>query len=126
MAQLTESVKPAESRRHSAPPRTARRRKVRAGGAGKQHDGGPIAYLFLILAALVSLFPLYWTVVAASHTDTDIVTPPTPLLPGSHLIDNLKIVWEQVDMTKALVNSTIVAGFVSVSTVLFATLAGFA
>ncbi|SFF83730.1 cellobiose transport system permease protein [Actinacidiphila alni] len=126
MAQLTESVKPADARGRTAPPRTARRRKVRAGGAGKQHNGGPIAYAFLILAALVSLFPLYWTVVAASHTDTDIVTPPTPLLPGSHLIDNLKIVWDQVDMTKALVNSTIVAGTVAISTVLFATLAGFA
>jgi cellobiose transport system permease protein len=125
MAQLTETGRRPQPR-HSAAPARPKWRRLRADGAGKQQNAGPIAYLFLVVAALLSLFPLYWTVVAASRTDTEIVTPPTPLLPGSHLIDNLKIVWDQVDMTKALINSTIVATFVSVSTVAFATLAGFA
>ncbi|MBY8880794.1 carbohydrate ABC transporter permease [Actinacidiphila acidipaludis] len=124
MAQLTEPVAYPGPRHSSTPQR--RTRRLRAGGAGQQNKGGPLAYLFLIVATLVSLFPLYWTVVAASRTDTELVTPPTPLLPGSHLIDNLKIVWDQVDMTKALINSTIVAGCVALSTVLFSTLAGFA
>jgi cellobiose transport system permease protein len=124
MTQLTGSSR-ALGPRHSATP-PPKRRRFRTDGAGKQQSAGPIAYIFIGIATLVSLFPLYWTVVAASRTDTEIVTPPTPLLPGSHLIDNLKIVWDQVDMTKALINSTIVAGFVSVSTVVFATLAGFA
>lgn len=108
-----------------APVRAGRRRRLRA-RAGRQDHAGPVTYVVLVLAALVSLFPLYWTVVAASRTDTEIVTPPTPLLPGSHLIDNLHIVWDQVDMGTALINSTIVAGCVALSTVLFATLAGFA
>ncbi|MBM9508747.1 carbohydrate ABC transporter permease [Actinacidiphila acididurans] len=125
MAQLTENSRVVGAR-HSAEAARPKRRRFRADGAGKQQQAGPIAYVFLIVAALLSLFPLYWTVVAASRTDTEIVTPPTPLLPGSHLIDNLKIVWDQVDMTKALINSTIVASFVAVSTVVFATLAGFA
>ena len=124
MAQLTEPVVSSGPRHSSTPQRRVRR--LRGGGAGRQNKGGPLAYLFLIIATLVSLFPLYWTVVAASRTDTELVTPPTPLLPGSHLIDNLKIVWDQVDMTKALVNSTIVASCVALSTVLFSTLAGFA
>jgi cellobiose transport system permease protein len=125
MAQLTEATR-APGARHSAPSPRRNRRRIKAGGAGGQQHGGPFAYAILILATAVSLFPLYWTVVAASHTDHDIISPPTPLLPGSHLIDNLKIVWDQVDMTQALVNSTIVAGTVALSTVLFATLAGFA
>ncbi|BBA97543.1 putative cellobiose ABC transporter permease [Actinacidiphila reveromycinica] len=124
MAQLTQPI-PSTGPRHSSPePR--RRRRVRAHSAGGQQKAGPIAYALVILATVLSLFPLYWTVVAASRTDTELVTPPTPLLPGSHLIDNLKIVWDQVDMTTALINSTIVAGCVALSTVLFATLAGFA
>jgi cellobiose transport system permease protein len=125
MAQITQPISPAGAR-HPAAAAESGRRRWRRGGAGKQQNGGPITYALLIIATLFSLFPLYWTIVAASHTDTDIVTPPTPLLPGSHLIDNLKIVWAQVDMTKALINSTIVAGCVAFSTVLFATLAGFA
>jgi cellobiose transport system permease protein len=126
MAQLTETPRALPGPRHSAANGRRGLRRFRADGAGKQQSAGPLAYAILIFAALVSLFPLYWTVVAASRTDTEIVTPPTPLLPGSHLIDNLKIVWDQVDMTKALINSTIVASCVALSTVLFATLAGFA
>ncbi|WP_333771454.1 carbohydrate ABC transporter permease [Streptomyces sp. IBSBF 2435] len=125
MAQLTEAGRSARPR-HSTLPPTAGRRRVKAGGAGKQQNAGPVAYVLLIVAAAISLFPLYWTVVAASHTDTDITQPPTPLLPGSHLVQNLKVVWDEVDMTTALINSTIVAGCVAISTVLFATLAGFA
>jgi cellobiose transport system permease protein len=124
MAQLTETSRSMPGPRHSAA--GGKRRRFRADAAGKQQNAGPVAYVIIAFAALVSLFPLYWTVVAASRTDTEIVTPPTPLLPGSHLIDNLKIVWDQVDMTKALINSTIVASCVALSTVLFATLAGFA
>jgi cellobiose transport system permease protein len=125
MAQLTQPIPSAGPRHSSTSPRTSRRWR-RGGGAGEQQKAGPIAYVLVILATLVSLFPLYWTVVAASRTGTELITPPTPLLPGSHLVDNLKIVWNQVDMTKALINSTIVASCVAVSTVLFATLAGFA
>ncbi|MFJ6215349.1 carbohydrate ABC transporter permease [Streptomyces sp. NPDC092296] len=118
----------------SATPRTAelatarpdRRRSKKKSGAGKTHDAGPLTYVVLIAAALISLFPLYWTVVAASSTDTEIVQPPTPLLPGSHLFHNLNVAWNEVHMGDALLNSTIVASFVALSTVLFSTLAGFA
>ncbi|MFD9872293.1 carbohydrate ABC transporter permease, partial [Streptomyces niveus] len=45
-------------------PATSGRRRTRLAlrpGAGRQHHAGPLAYLLLGLAALVSLFPLYWT-----------------------------------------------------------------
>ncbi|MFD4661420.1 carbohydrate ABC transporter permease [Kitasatospora sp. NPDC058444] len=94
--------------------------------AGRQHHAGPLTYVLLGLAALVSLFPLYWNLVAASHSGERVVQPPAPLLPGPHLFDNLAFAWNQVDMGRALVNTTVVAGLVALSTVLFATLAGFA
>ncbi|MFE5628959.1 carbohydrate ABC transporter permease [Streptomyces sp. NPDC056543] len=94
--------------------------------AGDQHRAGPLTYVLLGLAALISLFPLYWNLVAASHSGERVVSPPAPLLPGPRLFDNLTFAWNQVDMGEALVNTTVVAGLVAVSTVLFATLAGFA
>ncbi|MFI8962987.1 carbohydrate ABC transporter permease [Streptomyces sp. NPDC053493] len=94
--------------------------------AGRQHHAGPVTYVLLGLAALVSLFPLYWNLVAASHTGERVVTAPAPLLPGPRLLDNLSFAWNQVDMGEALVNTTVVAALVSLSTVLFSTLAGFA
>lgn len=124
---MAHAVADRAARRPGAGPATPPRKRRRFGPrAGRQDHAGPVTYAVLVVAALVSLFPLYWTVVAASSTDTQIVQPPTELLPGSHLIDNLRIAWDQVHMGQALVNSTIVAGFVSLSTVLFATLAGFA
>ncbi|MER7540056.1 carbohydrate ABC transporter permease [Streptomyces sp. NPDC097704] len=94
--------------------------------AGRQHHAGPLTYVLLTVAAVVSLFPLYWNVVAASHTGERVVEAPAPLLPGNQLLDNLEFAWNQVDMGEALVNTTVVASLVALSTVLFSTLAGFA
>ncbi|WP_030754447.1 carbohydrate ABC transporter permease [Streptomyces griseus] len=94
--------------------------------AGRQHHAGPLTYVLLIVATVVSLFPLYWNVVAASHTGDRVVQAPAPLLPGSRLLDNLSFAWDQVDMGEALINTTVVASLVAASTVLFSTLAGFA
>ncbi|MFD5771517.1 carbohydrate ABC transporter permease [Streptomyces sp. NPDC127049] len=94
--------------------------------AGRQHHAGPLTYVLLVIATVVSLFPLYWNVVAASHTGERVVQAPAPLLPGSRLLDNLSFAWDQVDMGEALINTTVVASLVAGSTVLFSTLAGFA
>ncbi|MFG2869393.1 carbohydrate ABC transporter permease [Streptomyces sp. NPDC048338] len=102
------------------------RRGRRRSAAGRQHHAGWLTYVLLGIAALISLFPLYWNLVAASHTGERVVSPPAPLLPGPRLFDNLTFAWNQVDMGEALVNTTVVASLVAVSTVLFSTLAGFA
>ncbi|MGK5498442.1 carbohydrate ABC transporter permease [Streptomyces sp. URMC 125] len=108
------------------PPRGRGPRLSLRTGAGRQHHAGPLAYVLLIGASLLSLFPLYWTMVAASTDNTRVSQTPPPFLPGPNLLDNLATAWEDAAMGKALVNSTIVAGAIALSTVLFATLAGFA
>ncbi|RSS36371.1 carbohydrate ABC transporter permease [Streptomyces sp. WAC08241] len=121
MARTLDTPRPASP----AAERPASGRRFRQ-SAGRQHHAGPLTYVLLVLAAAVSLFPLYWNVVAASHTGERVVAAPAPLLPGPRLFDNLTFAWNQVDMGEALVNTTIVASLVAVSTVLFSTLAGFA
>ncbi|MFE1382455.1 carbohydrate ABC transporter permease [Streptomyces sp. NPDC058740] len=109
--------------------RTAARPSARAGRAGGQHRAGPLARVLLALAALASLFPLYWTLVAASTDSHSVVSSPPPMLPGGNLFDNLTYVWHNAGgrgMGVALLNSTLVAGAVTVSTVVFSVLAGFA
>ncbi|WP_033221254.1 carbohydrate ABC transporter permease [Kitasatospora phosalacinea] len=109
--------------KHAQParPRGLFRRK-----AGEHDKAGPITYVLLGVAALVSLFPLYWTFVAASNTGERVALSPPPMVPGGELWNNISVAWDQADMGTALLNSTIVAGCVSLSTVLFSTLAGFA
>jgi cellobiose transport system permease protein len=105
----------------SIPPR----RHGRRAGSGYLR-AGPLTYAILAVVALLSLFPIYWSIVAASTSNADIARVPPPLLPGGNLLPNLHKALTQVNMLKALVNSTIVSGSIALGTVLFCTLAGFA
>ncbi|KNE82074.1 MULTISPECIES: carbohydrate ABC transporter permease [Streptomyces] len=125
----TETVPGRANPRKSPPssaPFPARNRLRLRPRAGRQHHAGPLSYALLILAALLSIFPLYWTMVAASTDNTRVSQTPPPFLPGPNLFKNLAAAWEDAAMGQALINSTIVAGTIALSTVLFATLAGFA
>jgi cellobiose transport system permease protein len=106
------------------PARALRRRRVL--GAGKQLHAGPVTYAVLAVFALVSLAPLVWTAVAASRTDRRLAETPPPLWFGGNLFANLQAAWDDAGLGTAMFNSTFVAGAITVSTVLFSTLAGFA
>ncbi|MFD7692660.1 carbohydrate ABC transporter permease [Streptomyces sp. NPDC059805] len=105
--------------------RGGRRRLLRM-RAGRQHHAGPLAYVLLAVMAILSIFPLYWTMVAASTDNTRVSQTPPPFLPGPNLFSNLARAWDEAAMGKAMINSLIVAGVIALSTVMFATLAGFA
>ena len=49
---------------------------------------GLLAHLILIIGVLIVAFPVYITFVASTHTATEMVQRPVPVLPGSHLVDN--------------------------------------
>jgi cellobiose transport system permease protein len=95
-------------------------------GAGQQLKGGPLTYLALVVVGLGSVFPLYWTLVAASHDQQRVLDSPPPLLPGGRLWSNLQTAWEQAHLGKAIVNSVIVSGCITAATLFFCTLAGYA
>lgn len=95
-------------------------------GAGRQLHGGRITYAVLTLVAVLSLFPLVWTAIAASRTTTRLAETPPPFWFGGNLFKNLEIAWTDANMGTALLNTTIVAGSIAAGTVLFSTLAGFA
>ncbi|MFE7388681.1 carbohydrate ABC transporter permease [Streptomyces sp. NPDC057582] len=106
----------------SEPPRPRRFKP----GAGRQHHAGPFAYFALIVVGLGSLFPLYWTLVTASRTQDEVLDTPPPLLPGGNLFNNLEAAWEQAHLGKAILNTFIVSSCITVATLFFCTLAGYA
>ncbi|CDR09613.1 carbohydrate ABC transporter permease [Streptomyces iranensis] len=110
----------------AAPARNAPRGGKGRGRAGRQLHGGKITYAVLILFTIGSLFPLVWTAIAASRTNTRLAQTPPPLWFGGNLFNNLDKAWNGANMGTALLNTTVVAGTVAVSTVLFSTIAGFA
>ncbi|MFE5026237.1 carbohydrate ABC transporter permease [Streptomyces sp. NPDC056656] len=110
---------------------TARRPTAsrRAGGtprAGGVLRGSRIAYAVLILFTAGSLFPLVWTAITASRTNTRLAQTPPPFWFGGRLFANLESAWSDGNMGLALLNTTMVAGTITLGTVLFSTIAGFA
>ncbi len=83
-------------------------------------------YTLLIGIVLVSIFPLYWSIVVSSRDQSSVGSYPPPLVPGGNLWDNLKAAYEQGNFGLALTNSVIVAGSITVAVVFTSTLAGFA
>jgi cellobiose transport system permease protein len=93
-------------------------------------SAGPFTYLALIVVAIGSIFPLYWSFVVASHDNSAVSAYPPVLTPGNELWHNIQRLFDSgevnVDFWAALVNSAIVATAVTASVVFFSALAGFA
>jgi cellobiose transport system permease protein len=93
-------------------------------------SAGPLTYLFLVVVAALSAFPLYWSLVVASHDNSAIAEYPPVVAPGDQLFHNIGRVFNSgevsINFWTALANSALVAGVVAVSVVLFSALAGFA
>jgi cellobiose transport system permease protein len=112
-------------------PAAQRRHKKQRAVARRFQQAGPFTYLFLILVMLLSIFPLYWSLVVASHDNSAIGAYPPVMTPGGNLFHNIHRLFGgengvSVDFTKAFINSAIIASVVTVSVVFFSALAGFA
>lgn len=85
-----------------------------------------VIYLFLILAAFVSLFPFYFMFASSTNTNTAILAAPPRLLPGGELFNNLSILMGKMDMVRVMFNSLFVSvTFTLLSLILYST-AGYA
>ena len=107
--------------RHSAPVKTTHQ-------AERLWKASPLTMIGLIFGVLLSLFPFYWMIVIASRTNDAANSWPPPFLPGGKLGENIERVLANSDanIVKGLMNSFLVSGTISVATVFFGSLAGFA
>ena len=104
--------------------RTGRKRLV----AKTLWDASPLTYLGLIIAIVLSIFPIVWAFILATRTTSDIINMPPPLVPGGELFSNISrvIANEDASFLYGLMNSVIVSTVVTLSVVFTSTLAGFA
>lgn len=80
-------------------------------------------YIFLAVAAILSVFPLYFMVVSATNTSQDVLS--SRLLPGSALFDNMAKLFEQQDVGSALYYSSIQAVGTTVLALIVCAIAGY-
>ena len=87
-----------------------------------------LTYAVLSVVLLVSATPIYYALLLASSTATEVARNPIPaIFPGGNLADNLgRVVNAGIQFWPAMINSVIVAVVTSLAVVFFSTLAGFA
>ncbi|MEU1027579.1 carbohydrate ABC transporter permease [Streptomyces mirabilis] len=82
-------------------------------------------HLSLIIGLLLSVFPFYWAVIMSTHSSTEIFSYPPKLLPGSHFLENVRHLFDNVDFFGSMFNSLLVACSVTVLVLFFDSLAAF-
>lgn len=80
-------------------------------------------YIFLTLAAVASVFPLYFMLVSATNTSQDVLG--SRLLPGGNLLVNFANLVESQDLGSALWYSTLYAVSTTVLAILVCSIAGY-
>lgn len=84
-----------------------------------------IQYVFLTIASIVSVFPIFWMIIAATNRSVD-VTRGT-LLPGTYFLENLKgLVGSDLQYMAAFKNSLLIAVVTTVLAMIVSSAAGYA
>ncbi len=82
-----------------------------------------LMYIFLGLIFIASIYPIYWMLSASTLDNSNIFKK---LTPGTNLFENFRILQEAMPIWRILFNSVFVSGVVTISTVFFGALAGYA
>ncbi|MFD9390926.1 carbohydrate ABC transporter permease [Streptomyces sp. NPDC060000] len=98
------------------------RRTQRIDGTARR---GIALHAGLVVGVLLSAFPFYWAVIMSTHTSSEIFSYPPKLLPGTHFLENLRSLFDNIDFFGSMVNSLLVAGSVTFLVLFFDSLAAF-
>lgn len=80
----------------------------------------------LMLVALLFLFPFFWMVSNAVRSNAEVMAIPVRILPNEFQWDNFAKTWSELPFGRFFLNSMVVAGSVTVITVVVSCLAGYA
>lgn len=82
-----------------------------------------VQYLFLTIVALISVFPLYYMVVAATNQSVEVVRG--KLIPGTYLLENVKNLIGTQEVGTAMWNSFRYAAILTLASLIICSLAGY-
>ena len=88
-----------------------------------------LSHLVMIVGVLVIFFPIWLAFVASTVTQPEIVSPPMPLWPGDHFLENYKaalFAGVNVPVSTMLINSLVMAVGIAVGKIIISLLSAFA
>lgn len=88
-----------------------------------------LTHVFMIVGVLIVFFPIWLAFVASTVTQPEIVSPPMPLLPGGHFIENYKkalFSGVNVPVYTMLFNSLVMALGIAIGKIIISLLSAFA
>lgn len=114
-----------ETRTLNLPAKASRHARRQASTAGRGRRPGFLTYGLLAAFIIGSAYPLWWSVVVASGTNST-RGETLPLIPGGNFFANAAKVFDAIPFWLALGNSVLISTIITVSVVTFSTLAGYA
>lgn len=84
------------------------------------------ATIIMVVILISVLFPFLWLVLSSLKVDKEIIQYPPSLLPSRYTILQYVKVWDSIPLLKFLVNTVVFAGGVTLISVLFDSMAGYA
>ncbi len=92
----------------------------------KKYSSRFLIYLILFLFVFIFAFPFYYVFVLSSLDDSEIFTSPPRLFFGTHILENWRILFEQINFGRNFLNSVGIATLSTLFTIFFCTLGGYA
>ena len=86
--------------------------------------GRIVLYVGLTLAALTFIYPFLWMASATFKPPSEIGT--LSLIPDQFTLDNYRTMWARAPFGRALINSTLVAGTITLSVLVFGSMTAYA
>ena len=88
--------------------------------------GQSFVYILLGILLIVVVYPFFWLILTSFKVDTDIVKFPPTLFANKYTVSSYIKVWDSIPLLDFLKNTVIFSGAVTVISVLFDAMAGYA
>jgi len=123
----------AQSKQHSSPTNKVKAKPAKglpvSGMVEKRGRSLWFTHVLMILGVLVVFFPIWLAFVASTVTQAEITSPPMPLLPGGHFLENYKkalFSGVNIPVSTMLINSLIMAMGIALGKIAISLLSAFA
>ena len=91
----------------------------------KNMFGDILCHIYLIILSIIAVFPLFWILLCSVKTNVELTSYPTNLLPTNFTFDNFIHVIKDLEFSKNIVNSVIIALFTTIIAIIISSMAAY-